>query len=67
MWASVVEARGLSSRGAHAKLPCSMWDLPGPGMEPMSPALEVRFLITGPPGKSLALFSFQVFYCHGRC
>ena len=27
-------------------------DLPGPGVEPMSPALVGRFLTTGPPGKS---------------
>ena len=26
--------------------------VPPPGMEPMSPALEGRFLTTGPPGKS---------------
>ena len=30
-----------------------MWDLPGPGLEPMSPALAGRFLITAPPGKPL--------------
>ena len=29
-----------------------MWDLPGPGMEPVSPALAGRFLNTVPPGKS---------------
>ena len=28
-----------------------MWDLPGPGIEPMSPALQGRFLMTGQPGK----------------
>ena len=28
-----------------------MWDLPGPGLEPMSPALAGRFLTTVPPGK----------------
>ena len=27
--------------------------VPGPGIEPASPALEGRFLTTGPPGKSL--------------
>ena len=32
-------------------------DLPGPGMEPMSPALAGRFLFTVPPGKSSAPFS----------
>ena len=29
-----------------------MWDLPGPGLEPMSPALASGFLTTAPPGKS---------------
>ena len=30
-----------------------MWDLPGPGIEPVSPALAGGFLTTAPPGKSL--------------
>ena len=29
-----------------------MWYLPGPGLEPMSPALAGGFLTTAPPGKS---------------
>ena len=29
-----------------------MWDLPGPGLEPVSPALAGGFLTTEPPGKS---------------
>ena len=29
-----------------------MWDLPGPGIEPVSPALAGGFLTTAPPGKS---------------
>ena len=29
-----------------------MWDLSGPGRDPLFPALEGRFLTTGPPGKS---------------
>ena len=28
-----------------------MWDLPGPGLEPVSPALAGGFLSTAPPGK----------------
>ena len=28
-----------------------MWDLPGPGLEPLSPALAGGFLTTAPPGK----------------
>ena len=29
-----------------------MWDLPGPGIKPLSPALAGGFLTTEPPGKS---------------
>ena len=29
-----------------------MWDLSGPGLEPVSPALAGGFLTTAPPGKS---------------
>ena len=29
-----------------------MWDLPGPGMEPVFPALAGGFSTAGPPGKS---------------
>ena len=29
-----------------------MWDLPGPGIEPVFPALAGGFLTTAPPGKS---------------
>ena len=28
-----------------------MWDLPGPGLEPVSPTLAGGFLTTAPPGK----------------
>ena len=31
-----------------------MWDLPGPGLEPESPALAGGFLTTAPPGKPYA-------------
>ena len=43
----------LSSCGARAQLLRSMWDLPGPGLEPVSPALAGGFLTTVSPGKSL--------------
>ena len=32
-------------------LPCSMWDLPGSGIEPVSPALAGGFFTTESPGK----------------
>ena len=66
-WASVVVARRLSSCDSQA-LECrlstcgsraqplrGMWDLPGPGLEPVSPALAGGLPTTAPPGKSLLL------------
>ena len=44
---------GFSSCGAWTWLFCGMWDLPGPKIEPVSPALAGGFLTTGPPRKSL--------------
>ena len=41
----------LSSCGTWAYLLRSMWDLPGPGLKPVSPALASRFLTTVPSGK----------------
>ena len=35
-----------------AQLLHGMWDLPGPGLEPVSPALAGGFLTTAPPGRS---------------
>ena len=76
-WASVVVACGLSSCGsqaverrlsscgAWAYLLHGMWDLPGPGLEPMSPALAGGFLTTEPPGKPLiSIFIFMFFLTH---
>ena len=42
----------LSSCGACAYWLRGMWDLPGPGIESVSPALTGGFLTTAPPGKS---------------
>ena len=36
-----------------------MWDLPGPGLEPMSPALAGGFLTTEPPGNSQDIEFYQ--------
>ncbi|KAJ8775852.1 hypothetical protein J1605_016079 [Eschrichtius robustus] len=38
-----------------------MWDLPRPGLEPVSPALAGRFSTTVPPGKPQ--YSFNVLLC----
>ena len=48
-------AHGLSSCGVWTWSPCSMWNLPGSGIKPISPALAGGFLTTGPPGKSSSL------------
>ena len=42
--------------GSQALLLHDMWDLPGPGIKPLSPALEGRFLTTEPPGEPLEGF-----------
>ena len=41
----------LSSYGSEAQPLHSMWDLPRPGLEPVSPALAGGFSTTVPPGK----------------
>ena len=46
-----LQTRRLSNRGSRAQLLRGMWDPPGPGLEPVSPALAGRFLTTAPPGK----------------
>ena len=45
--------------GAQAQLSCGMGNLPGPGIKPMSPALEGEFLTTGPARKS-SPFNFLI-------
>ena len=46
------QTRKLSNCGSRAQLLRGMWDLPGPGLEPVSPSLAGRFSTTAPPGKS---------------
>ena len=48
-----LECAGFSSCGTRAQMLLGMWDLPGPGLEPMSPVLAGGFLTTALPGKSL--------------
>ena len=52
-----LQTRRLSSCGSRAQLLCGMWDLPRPGLEPLSPALAGRFSTTAPPGKPLSAVS----------
>ena len=50
-----LQTRRLSYCGSWAQLLHGMWDLPRPGIEPVSPALAGRFSTTAPPGKPLIL------------
>ena len=62
-WTSVVEARGLSSRGSRAldhrlcrcdswaSLFRDLWDCPAAGIGPVSPVLAGGFSTAGPPWK----------------
>ena len=74
---TTVVAQGLWSMGSSvcgtwAYLLCCLWDLPGPGFEPVSFALQDRLLTIGPSGKSLRdLSDVSVYICTslgvGRC
>ena len=57
-----LQTRRLSNCGSRAQLVRGMWDLPRPGLEPVSPALAGRFSTTAPPGKPL-LFLFCECVC----
>ena len=46
-----LQARRLSNCGSRAQPLRGMWDLPGPGFEPVSPALAGGLPTTAPPGK----------------
>ena len=50
-----LQTRRLSNCGSRAQLLRGMWDLPRPGLEPVSPALAGRFSTTAPPGKPFAV------------
>ena len=51
----------LSSCGSRAQLLHGMWDLPRPGLEPVSRALAGRFSTTVPPGKPKCIFNIYYF------
>ena len=51
-----LQTHRLSSCGSWAQLLRGMWDLPRPGLEPVSPALAGRFSTTSPPGKPGSVF-----------
>ena len=57
-----LQKRRLSSCGSRAQLLRGMWDLPGPGLEPVSPASAGRFSTTAPPGKPPCYVIFTIFF-----
>ena len=52
-----LQTRRSSNCGSQAQLLHVMWDLPRPGLKPVSPALVGRFLTTVPPGKPERAFN----------
>ena len=56
----------LNSSGSQASLLCGRWDLPGPGIELVSPALAGELFTTEPPGKPRTLhFETRYLYSDG--
>ena len=51
-----LQMRRLSNCGARDQLLRGMWDLPRPGLEPVSPALAGGLPATAPPGKPYNYF-----------
>ena len=51
-----LQTRRLGSCGSRAQLLRGMWDLPRPGLEPVSPASAGRFPTTAPPGKPTSFY-----------
>ena len=58
-----LQTHRLSNCGSWAQPLRGLWDLPRPGLEPVSPALAGRLSTTGPPGKPLRLFSYKNNVC----
>jgi len=58
---SVLAAHGLRSCDTRTQLLLGTWDLPGPGIKLVSPALAGRFFSTVSPGKFAITSSNNVF------
>ena len=61
LWSRAQE-RKLSSCGTRAQHLRSLWDLPRPRIELLSPALQGGVLTTGPPGKPWTSLLMGYFY-----
>ena len=62
-----LQTRRLSSCGTRAQLLRGMWNLPRPGLEPVSPALAGRFSTTAPPGKPCTSDLIRIEYAYNHC
>ena len=58
-WAQQLRLAGSRVQAQQFVAHGHMWNLPRPGIEPMSPAFTGRFLTTVPQGKSLHAFLFK--------
>ena len=58
-----LQTHRLSNCGSRAQLLRGMWDLPRPGLEPVSPALAGRFSTTAPPGKPRHFYILHIWRC----
>ena len=58
-----LQTRRLRSCGSQAQLLRGMWDLPRPGLKPVSPALAGRFSTTVPPGKPYLYILITSYRC----
>ena len=54
-----LQTRRLSNCGSRAELLRGMWDLPKPGLEPVSPTLAGRLSTNAPPGKPKIDIAFK--------
>ena len=59
-----LQTRRLSNCGSWAQALRGMWDLPRPGLEPVSPALAGRLSTTAPSGKPPGKYIFILWKLH---
>ena len=62
-----LQTRRLSNCGPRAQSLRGMWDLPRPGLEPVSPASAGRLSTTAPPGKPQAHYYCYCWWWCGYC
>ena len=65
--AQTPEGSGCNGCGAWAHIHSSSWNLPGAGIEPVSPALAGARLSPGPPGQSWVDMTDVKYGTHFRC